>query len=67
VSVSGDGQVMVAAVSSGPLYVSFDGGNSWQEQTSTGSHEWKRVILSRDGKTVVALMANERNLFVGRR
>ena len=54
VGVSGDGSKMIASYYMWPLFTSSDGGASWTNHTSLGSHNWQAVGVSDDGSKMVA-------------
>lgn len=63
VSISNDGQRIVAAVQNGPIYVSGDGGRTWASGTLAGSpgsftRFWRALDSSADGLVVVAAEQN---------
>lgn len=53
-AVSINGNKLVAAESTGYIYVSQDKGASWTEQTTAGSRDWEGLGISPDGKTIMA-------------
>jgi len=56
VAVSADGSVMVAASTDG-LYLSFDGGVTWNFQTDSDAGAWGKLALSADGMRTVGAMS----------
>lgn len=54
VDVSSDGQKMIAAAKDDFIYLSEDGGITWQAQDSFLSAEWFSVAISPDGNHVAA-------------
>lgn len=62
VAMSGDGQTIVAGGYTSNLWVSTDGGNSWNEDTSIGqAHPYKSIAISADGQYVAAAAYNNFN------
>lgn len=55
VSISGDGQVMLAAVYSGKVFLSTNGGSNWSEAFPVGnqSDEWRHSEITEDGGTLL--------------
>ena len=56
VAVSADGSVIVAASTDG-LYLSFDGGATWNFQTDSDAGTWGTLALSSDGMRTVGAMS----------
>lgn len=54
VASSADGMKLIAADYAGSLYTSTDGGSTWTERTSAGSHNWFSVASSSDGDKLIA-------------
>lgn len=54
VSMSSDGQVMLAAIFSGSMYLSTNGGDSWTETQPAGNASglWVQSSISSDGQTL---------------
>jgi hypothetical protein len=52
-----NGSIVIASEISGSLYVSRNGGTTWQPQSGTGSHAWNSLYLSDDGRVLVAGVA----------
>lgn len=71
VSVSDNGQKMVAASSSGidmgnsdnsiygKIVISNDGGSTWENITPNGAVNWQQVVISGDGSKIVALASDD--------
>jgi hypothetical protein len=59
VSVSSDGNIILASVNHGRLYKSGDGGTTWSETQPAGDADksWGTVSISSDGNTMWAAMA----------
>lgn len=58
VAASADGSTLMAASNRGQLYLSHDGGSTWQQRLHT-TH-WSAVALSPDGRHMVATAYGER-------
>lgn len=56
--VSGDGAVLIASESNGPLQVSKDGGATWALQTGAGTRDWAGCAVSQVGTTLAAVVYN---------
>ncbi len=62
ISTSSDGQTIAVASYYGPgpnnnggyIYLSHDGGTTWQEQTSLGAKAWTSITVSADGTHLAA-------------
>jgi photosystem II stability/assembly factor-like uncharacterized protein len=63
-AVSINGNKLIAAESTGYIYVSQDKGVSWTEQTSAGSRDWEGIGISPDGKTIMAGTTGTSKLWV---
>lgn len=59
---SGNGSLLIAAEPSGSVWLSFDGGATWQQQNQAGDPPgvatWTDVSCSADGSTMVAVAAD---------
>lgn len=53
-SVSLNGNKLVTAKDGGAIYVSQDGGTTWEEQTSAGTRGWEGIGITADGTTIMA-------------
>lgn len=53
-----DGNVLVAAVDMGYVYLSTDGGVSWSEQTCAGYRNWRSVACSSDCSRIIVVGSN---------
>lgn len=58
VAASGDGSTLMAASNPGQLYLSHDGGNTWQQRLHTA--HWSALAISLDGQHMVATAFGER-------
>jgi hypothetical protein len=58
VTVSADGQRMVAGVQNGAIYLSTDAGTTWNPINSVGIDDWSSVSLSANGLTLLAAKRN---------
>lgn len=54
-AISGDGQSIVVAPSSGVMRLSIDGGVTWSQLNGAGSRFWTGVAISDDGQTIVGV------------
>lgn len=52
-------QYMYAAVDTGYIYVSDDGGTTWTEKTTPGSKAWRKIRCSNSGQYVLAMARNQ--------
>lgn len=57
VASSSDGMKLAAAVASGYIYTSTDGGATWTERTSAGSRAWYHIVSSSNGMKLAAAVA----------
>jgi photosystem II stability/assembly factor-like uncharacterized protein len=61
-SISSDGQTMVAVVTNGRIYVSVDGGDNWTETQPAGDVDknWSKVIVTSESEVIIALVSGGR-------
>jgi len=64
ISCSDDGQKVVAVDGDGYLYVSLNGGTSWEEKNSLGEFQWQNVEYAPDGSFFIAAAHGEDYIFV---
>ena len=66
VSISANGQTIVAGLYNGPAYVSYDGGLNWGSNASGSSTRWYGAAVSGDGSTVFIADTNNGLIEIGK-
>jgi len=56
VVISGDGETMAAVAGGGSIYISTDGGSTWNTSTGAGTRQWSSITMSDDAKYLVAVV-----------
>ncbi len=64
-SMSGDGAVMVVGLNSYGPRLSVDSGVTWATETGITYGQWTSVVVSRDGKKIIALSKTAIGNFIG--
>ena len=64
-SISGDGAVMVVGLNSYGPRLSVDSGVTWATETGITYGQWTSVVVSRDGKKIIALSKTAIGNFIG--
>lgn len=64
-SMSGDGAVMAVGLNSYGPRLSVDGGVTWATETGIAGGQWTSVVVSRDGKKIIALSKTGIGNYIG--
>lgn len=64
-SMSGDGSVMAVGLNSYGPRLSVDGGVTWATETGIAGGQWTSVVVSRDGKKIIALSKTGIGNYIG--
>jgi len=58
ITMSSDGQTIILGAKLGRLYISTDGGSSWNETQPAGNEDkdWKTTSISSGGDTIIAVI-----------